>query len=319
MTQKRIGVAVVAPDSKAALTTIENLEQRGIPAVWMTSGSAGGGDSLSVLAVAASRTQHIMLGTAITQTFPRHPVAVAQQALVLAQLASGRFRLGLGTSGRAGMEQTFGVDFRAPLAHLREYIRIEKALLQQGSVDFSGRYYQAHTSIPSPVDVPVMVAALGARAYELWGAEAYGAISWVCPGAYLRDVALPAMRRGAERAGRPVPPLVAQVPVCVHDNPEEAREAVRQQFAGFARSPFYQNMFIAAGFPEVSQGTWSDRMVDAVAVWGDESRVAEGLRELLSLGATEILASPVPAGGDRAASLERNLGHLARLAQSVTE
>jgi alkanesulfonate monooxygenase SsuD/methylene tetrahydromethanopterin reductase-like flavin-dependent oxidoreductase (luciferase family) len=217
------------------------------------------------------------------------------------------------------MEQTFGVDFRAPLAHLREYIRIEKALLQQGSVDFSGRYYQAHTSIPSPVDVPVMVAALGARAYELCGAEAYGAISWVCPGAYLRDVALPAMRRGAERAGRPVPPLVAQVPVCVHDNPEEAREAVRQQFAGFARSPFYQNMFIAAGFPEVSQGTWSDRMVDAVAVWGDESRVAEGLRELLSLGATEILASPVPAGGDRAASLERNLGHLARLAQSVTE
>jgi alkanesulfonate monooxygenase SsuD/methylene tetrahydromethanopterin reductase-like flavin-dependent oxidoreductase (luciferase family) len=141
MIQKRIGVAVAAPDSNAALTAVENLEQRGIPAVWMTSGSAGGGDSLSVLAVAASRTQNIMIGTAITQTFPRHPVAVAQQVLVLAQLASGRFRLGLGTSGRAGMEQTFGVNFRAPLAHLREYIRIEKALLQQGSVDFSGRYY----------------------------------------------------------------------------------------------------------------------------------------------------------------------------------
>ena len=317
MAEKRIGVAVTAPDSSAALAAIEDLEKRGFPAAWMTSGSASGGDSLSVFAAAASRTRNIMLGTAITQIFPRHPIAVAQQVLVLAQLAPGRFRLGLGTSGRGGMEQTFGVDFRAPLAHLREYLRIEKSLLQLGSVDFSGRYYQAHTSNSSPVDVPVMAAALGPRAYQLCGAEADGAISWVCPGSYLRDVALPAMRKGAEIADRPVPPLVVQVPVCVHDNPDEAREAVRQQFAGFARSPFYQDMFTGAGFPEVSQGTWSDNMVDAVAVWGDESRVTEGLQGLFSMGATEILASPVPAGGDREASRDRTLAVLAKVAQSV--
>ncbi len=317
MAENRIGVAVSAPDSSAALDAIEDLEKRGFPAAWMTSGSASGGDSLSVFAAAASRTRNIMLGTAITQIFPRHPIAVAQQVLVLAQLAPGRFRLGLGTSGRGGMEQTFGVDFRAPLAHLREYLRIEKSLLQQGSVDFSGRYYQAHTSISSPVDVPVMAAALGPRAYQLCGAEADGAISWVCPGSYLRDVALPAMRKGAEIAGRPVPPLVVQVPVCVHDDPDEAREAVRQQFADFARSPFYQDMFTGAGFPEVSQGTWSDGMVDAVAVWGDESRVTEELQGLFSMGATEILASPVPAGGDREASRDRTLEVLAKVAQSV--
>ena len=41
---------------------------------------------------------------------------------------------------------------------------------------------------------------------------------------YRRDVALPAMQRGAEGASRAVPPLVAQVPVCVHENPDEARE-----------------------------------------------------------------------------------------------
>ena len=117
-----------------------------------------------------------------------------------------------------------------------------------------------------------MAAALGARAYELCGAEADGAISWVCPGAYLKDVALPALHSGAERAGRSVPPLVAHAPVSVHENPEEARDAIRQQFGFFARSPFYQNMFTAAGFPEVSQGTWSDAMVDAVGIWGDESR-----------------------------------------------
>ncbi|HXH09084.1 MAG TPA: LLM class flavin-dependent oxidoreductase [Alphaproteobacteria bacterium] len=316
MAQKRLGVVVSAPDSSAVLTSIAELEQRGIPAAWLTSAGAGGADPLGAFVGAALRTQHILLGTAITQTFPRHPIAVAQQALVLAQLAPGRFRLGLGTSGRAGMEQTYGVNFHAPLGHLREYLRIVKALLQQGSVDFTGRYYQAHTRLASPVDVPVMAAALGPKAYELCGAEADGAISWVCPGAYLRDVALPALRRGAESASRPVPPLLAHAPVCVHDDAEEVRTAVRQQFGFFARAPFYQNMFRAAGFEEVSQGTWSDAMIDAVVLWGDEARVTEGIAGLFALGAAEILVSPVAAGGDRAASLERTLRLLSQVAQA---
>ena len=313
MAQKRLGIVVSAPDSSAVLTSIANLEQRGIPAAWLTSAGAGGADPLGALAGAALRTQHILLGTAITQTFPRHPIAVVQQVQVLAQLAPGRFRLGLGTSGRAGMEQTYGVNFRDPLGHLREYLCIVKALLHTGSVDFAGQYYQAHTRISAPVDVPVMAAALGVKAYELCGAEADGAISWVCPGAYLRDVALPALRRGADSAGRPVPPLVAHAPVCVHDRAEEVRAAVRQQFGFFARTPFYQNMFRAAGFEEVMQGTWSDAMIDAVALWGDEAQVAESLAGLFALGATEVLVSPVPAGDDRAASLERTL----RLLSSV--
>ncbi len=181
MAEKRIGVAITAADSNIALAAIEDLEKRGFPAAWMTSGSASGGDSLSVFAAAASRTQNIMLGTAITQIFPRHPIAVAQQVLVLAQRAPGRFRLGLGTSGQGGMEQTFGADFRAPLAHLREYLRIEKALLQEGSVDFSGRYYQAHTSLTSPVDVPVMAAALGPRAYQLCGGRLMAQLAGYVP------------------------------------------------------------------------------------------------------------------------------------------
>jgi F420-dependent oxidoreductase-like protein len=315
MAEKRLGVVVSAPDSSAVLTSIADLEQRGIPAAWLTSAGAGGADPLGVFVGAALRTQHIQLGTAITQTFPRHPIAVVQQVQVLAQLAPGRFRLGLGTSGRAGMEQTYGVNFRAPLAHLREYLRIVKALLHTGAVDLTGRYYQARTRIAAPVDVPVMAAALGPKAYELCGAEADGAISWVCPGSYLRDVALPALQQGADRAGRPVPPLFAHAPVCVHDDAEEARAAVRQQFGGFARAPFYQNMFRAAGFEEVAQGIWSDAMIDAVALWGDEGRVVEGIAGLFALGATEILVSPVPAGDNRTASLERTLRLLSQIAQ----
>ncbi len=67
-----------------------------------------------------------------------------------------------------------GINFREPLAHLREYVLILKALLQDGSVDYSGRYYQAHTSFPFQVDVPVMAAASGEGAFEMCGAEADG-------------------------------------------------------------------------------------------------------------------------------------------------
>ena len=313
MAQQRIGMVITAADGNAALRAVEDLENRGINAAWMTSGSTGGGDSLSVFAAAGPRTQSIMFGTAITQTFPRHPIAVAQQVLTLAQLAPSRFRLGLGTSGQGGVEQTLGINFRAPLAHLREYVRIVKALLQEGSVDYSGRHYQAHTSIPAPVDVPVMAAALGEGAFEMCGAEADGAISWVCPGVYLRDVALPAMRRGAEQAGRPMPPLVAHVPVFVHDDLDEARGAVAQQFRGFATAPFYRNMFHNAGFPEVTEGVWSPGMADAVAVCGNEEQVTEGLRGLLDMGAAELMASPVPAGPDREQSLDRTMGLLAQI------
>ena len=317
MVQQRIGAVVTAGDSNAAMRALEDLENRGIAAAWMTSGSTGGGDSIGVFTAAGPRTQSILLGTAITQTFPRHPIAVAQQVLTMAQLAPNRFRLGLGTSGQGGVEQMLGINFRAPLAHLREYVHILKALLQDGSVDYSGRYYKAHTSMPA-VDVPVMAAALGEGAFEMCGAEADGAISWVCPGAYLRDVALPAMQRGAERAGRSTPPLIAHVPVCVHDDDEESRQAIADQFRGFARAPFYRNMFHNAGFPEVTEGVWSPGMVDAVAVSGNEEQVAEGLRGLLEMGAAEVMASPVAAGSDREGSLERTTALLAQVSRSLS-
>ena len=183
-------------------------------------------------------------------------------------------------------------------------------------MDFDGSHYKAHARLASPVDVPVMASALQAKSFELCGAEADGAISWVCPGAYLRDVALPAMKAGAERAGRPVPPLIAHAPVCVHDNPDEIRAAIREHVAN-PQLPFYQRMFAAAGFPEASNGSWSDAMIDATVLSGNESQVTEKLEGLFSLGETEVLASPVPAGSDQTASLERTLRLLAQVSQSA--
>ena len=166
-----------------------------------------------------------------------------------------------------------------------------------------------------PVDVPVMASALQRGSFELCGAEADGAISWICPGKYLKDVALPAMQSGAEQVGRPVPPLIAHAPVCVHENAAEVRAAVRQQVMN-PRMPFYQRMLVDAGFPEATEGTWSDGMIDEVVFWGDEARVAERIQEMFSFGATEVLLSPIGAGEDQAESVHRATRLLAELAKT---
>jgi F420-dependent oxidoreductase-like protein len=314
MGEKLLGVAIRGNTMQEVLGMIEHAEQLGIQAAWMTTSGARL-DSLTTFAAAAVRTQRIKLGTSIVPTFPRHPLVMVQQTQVVAQLAPGRFRLGIGPSHRPSME-AMGLPFTAPLGHLREYLRICKALLQTGRVDFDGTYYKAHEAIAEPLDVPVMASALQKGSFELCGEEADGAISWICPGPYLRDVGLPAMHAGAERAGRPVPPLVAHAPVCVHENAAEVRAAVREQIMN-PRLPFYQRMLVAAGFPEAESGTWSERMIDAVVLSGNETRVAERLHELFAWGATEILAAPVIAGSDRAVSLDRTMRLLGNVAQAT--
>src|SRR5205823_1713568 len=197
MPSRLLGVAIRGDKAPEVLTRIEQAEQLGLHAAWMTTGGARL-DSITLFAAAAVRTQRIQLGTSIVPTFPRHPLVMVQQAQVVAQFAPGRFRLGVGPSHRPTIE-AMGIQFASPLGHLREYLRILKPLLQQGRVDFDGKYYRAHESIPEPLDLPVMASALQRGSFELCGEEADGAISWICPGEYLRDVALPAMRMGAER------------------------------------------------------------------------------------------------------------------------
>ena len=306
MIERRLGVAIAGPDAGTILARIRKAESLGVSAAWLTTGGAGL-DGLTILAVAAAQTESILLGTSIIPTYPRHPVAVAQQVQVIAQLAPGRFRLGVGPSHRPTIDGMFGLDFSSPLGNLREYLRVIKPLLQEGSVEFEGRQYRARATLESPVDVPVMASALRSGSFELCGAEADGAISWVCPPQYLRDVALPAIAAGAKGAGRESPPLIAHVPVCVHENPDEVREAVQTQAAIYPRLRLYQRMFAAAGYPEASDATWSDAMIAGVVASGDEPSVERRVHGLFEMGATEVLASLILAGPDQEASLDRSL------------
>ena len=315
MEGKAIGLAIGGSNVADVQTATRNAERAGIDAVWMTTGGARV-DSITAFAATAGGTTDIKMGTSIVPLFPRHPLVMVQQAQVVSQLAPGRFRLGIGPSHRPSM-RAMGIQMPSPLGHLRDYLRILKALLQQGEVDYQGEYYQAKDRLVEPVNVPVMASALQSGSFELCGAEADGAISWVCPASYLRDVALPAMKTGADQASRAVPPLIAHVPVCVHDDENEVRSAFREQFSNYPRLPFYRRMLVSSGYPEASQQAWSDAMIDGLVVHGDEAKAAQGIRDILAFGAAEVLVSPVLAGADRAASLDRTSRLLGQMAGSA--
>ncbi len=307
-----VGMHVARPNAKALLDGIVAAEQAGIQCAWLTSGGTAS-DPLAVFSAAALKTGRILFGTSIIPTFPRHPLAVVQGALVVDNLAPGRLRLGVGPSHQPTIEGMWGIPFERPLGHLREYLIVLKAALQQGAVDYDGKRMRAHAKLAGPTQIKVMASALRPKSFRLCGEVADGAISWVCPLPYLRDVAVPALKEGAAKAHRPVPPLVAHVPVSVSEDTEEVREGARRQLGHYPRLPFYSQMFQDAGFPEAKEGQLSDRMIDALVIHGTAAEVKERLRQLPSFGASELLAMPILPPGDAEAlgRTRRTLGELA--------
>src|SRR5439155_764319 len=139
------------------------------------------------------------------------------------------------------------------------------------------------------------------------------ALAWLCPLPYLREQALPALREGAASAGRAAPPLIAHCFVAVTEDAAAVRAAARDRLAVYARLPFYQQMFAAAGYPEALEGTLSDAMLDAVVVHGNQAAVAQRLRAYLEAGMGELIASTLIVGSDRRAALEPILRLVAAL------
>ncbi len=299
-----IGLNITTSDARSLTQAVQAAETAGVPAAWMTIGGAGGADVAVALGAAAMVTDSIKMGTAIIPTWPRHPIVLAQQALALASLAPGRFRLGIGPSHQAGMEQNFGAEWRTPLTNLREYLIVIGELLRTGAVDYRGKHVaKATAKFAAPVDVPLLASALRPASFRACGELSDGAISWVCHWDYLRDVALPALRAGAADAGRAVPPLIAHVPICISEDREAVEMAVTEQIGRYTRIPFYQAMFAEAGFEDVSSGM-NDALMEGLVVHGSESAVAERLGVILTEGAGEIIAHPIVVGEDRGAYQE---------------
>ncbi|GHO81426.1 LLM class F420-dependent oxidoreductase [Ktedonobacter sp. SOSP1-85] len=291
-TRERVGLAVLGATASEAIAAIVAAEKAGVRQVWMTQGGLSP-DTLTIFAAAAVQTQSIRMGTSIVPTYPRHPLALAQQALALSDIAPERLRLGVGPSHRPIIEGGYGIPMHSPQEHLREYVTILRAALWDGKVEHQGRFFTVKGTLPRAPHTPILISALREGAFRLAGELTDGALSWVCPVPYLLEKALPALRAGAAKAGRPVPPLVAHIPVALSQERQAVNAAARKQLGYYGHLPFYVSMFAEAGFPVSPEGELSDALLENMVVTGNDAAITEHLKKLLASGLDELLVMPI--------------------------
>ena len=257
-------------------------------------------DALTALAVIAESVEGIRLGTSVIPTYPRHPMMLAQQALTVNQVSNGRLDLGIGLSHKPVVEGMWGISFDAPVGHMSDYLQILMALLHNGTISYGGKHLTSRGGIDVPADAPpVLVAALGPQMLKLVGRVADGTVTWMTGPETIRNHISPVINAAAEEAERPVPQVIAAVPVCITSDPDMAEEYAKRDFGFYGDLPSYRAMLEREGLAN----SWD------IALSGSFEEVAEGLQKYSDSGGTQVVAAVY--GPDEAR--EQTVSELAKL------
>jgi 5,10-methylenetetrahydromethanopterin reductase len=253
----------------------------GLATFWMS--QIFGMDALTALAIVGREVPGVEVGTAVVPTYPRHPMVLAQEALTTQSAAGGRLCLGIGLSHQVVVEGMWGMSYRHPVRHMREYLEVLMPLLDQQPVNVEGEEYRVHGAIavPGAPRPSVVIAALGPKMLHLAGSMADGTSTWCTGVRTLAEHTIPTLRQAAADAERPDPRVVASFPVCVTDDVEAARARAAKVFAVYTNLPSYRAMMDREGVADAS----------GLAIVGGESEVRDQLAEVAAVGVTDLNAA----------------------------
>ncbi len=279
----RIGLMMGAADRGATVADLvrqaQDIEARGIHDLWMANTFAQ--DAISMLTVIGHATKRIGLGTAVTPTYPRHPTAIAQQALTAAGASNNRFCLGIGLSHRPVIENMLGFSYDKPARHMREYLAVLDPLLRGEAANFDGEHYRVHglkLQVPGAESVPVVVAALGPVMLKLAGAASDGTTTWMTGPKTLESHIIPSIHKAAGDAGRPAPMVVGGFPIVLTRQVDAARERIAKALTVYGQLDSYRAMLDREGV----------RGPADIALVGDESVLVAELARLRDMGVTHF-------------------------------
>jgi probable F420-dependent oxidoreductase len=298
------------PEQREIITALPIL---GYTDAW--SAELNGVDAFTPLVLASQWAPQLRLGTAIAGIYTRAPVALAMSAATLANLAPGRFVMGIGTSSQVAVEQRNGIPFEKPYQRARDMLQFLRAALAGDKV--SQRYetfsVQGFRLDPAPTVPPALaLAALRPGMLRLAAKEAGTAITnWLSPA----DV--PRVR---EVAG-PDCELVARVFVCPTTDTEMARTIGRRVLAAYLTVPVYAAFHEWLGRGELLApmlAAWAagdrrgalaaipDQVVDDLVVHGSLAECRERVAEYHDAGLDTPVIGLLPApDADVAESVRR--------------
>ncbi len=234
----RIGIMIGADGSKMTLDDVigraKQAEAAGLDNVWLA--NIFSFDAISTLGFIGRETERIGLGTAVTPTYPRHPTAIAQQAMTTQAASSGRFTLGIGLSHKIVIEDMLGFSYDKPAKHMREYLSVLMPLLRGEPANFDGEQYRVHgiaMDIPGGDGVDVVVAALGPVMLKLAAEMSHGANTWMVGPRTMEDHIIRSLREG----GLDSPRVVGGFPMLLTNKPDTARAQLGQALTIYGQLP----------------------------------------------------------------------------------
>ena len=259
-----------AVDAAAFAQRVENW---GYSALWIP--EALGREPIAHSSWLLANTKTLIIATGIASTYARDAVAARLAQITLNEQSGGRFLMGLGVSHRPFVEGVRGHDYTSPVANMRTYLEGMKAATVMGQ--------------PAPEEPQTVVAALGPKMLELSKTHADGAHPYLVT---------PEHTAGARNILGPDKLLCVEQKVLFESDPTKAREVARKNLAIYLGLPNYRNNLLRLGFTnDDCDNGGSDKIVDALVVWGNEETIASRLKEHLDAGATQVCIQPVNPGG----------------------
>ena len=259
-----------AQESGAFAARVESL---GYSALWVP--DAIGRDPFVNCATLLNATTDLIVATGIANIWVRHPNAMVQGALSLAELSGDRFLLGIGVSHQPSVEGVQGIPFGKPLATMTTYLETMSKAEWRGP----------KTDMP-----PVVIAALGPKMLELARTASAGAHPyWTTP----EHTAEAAAALGPDAL------LCVEQKVCLTTDPEIGRAKGAEQLAIYSRLPNYRNSWKRMGFTEEQIATNDPVFVDAVFAWGDVATLQARVDAHHTAGATHVCIQPVHPTAER--------------------
>jgi probable F420-dependent oxidoreductase len=284
---------------------IEELPELGYTDAW--TGEANGADGFTPLALAATWAPELNLGTAVVPVYTRGPGLLAMQAATLAELAPGRFAIGVGTSSDVIVERWNATSFEQPYRRVRDTVRFLRSALAGEKVDAVYETFEVHgfkLDRRPEVPPPIYVAALRSGMLKLAGREADGAIiNWLSP----EDVKTVAPLVGDGKA------VVARIFVCPSEDAEQVRSIGRMVIAAYLNVEVYAEFHRWLGRAPQLEGMWTawrtgdrkaalaaipDEVVDDLIVHGPAAKCRETIQRYVDNGVTVPVLAVLPIGVD---------------------
>jgi len=277
-------------------------------------------DSFIITALAAHATNHLQIATSVAIAFARTPYVTAMAAWRIQALSRGRFTLGLGPQVKAHLIRRFGLDFTPAGSWMRDYVGAVRAFWdcwQNGTkLNYISDRYKLDLMVPlfnpGPIEFkapPIHIAAVNAIMTQVAGEVADGFRPHpICTPRYIKEVMMPAFKRGIEKSGRKdIPFAIAQKPLIAAAANEEQLEKkvrdVRARIAFYASTPAYRPAFEIWGLGDLADrlsilsreqrweempGYVDDEMLNTYAVVGLYDDIAEKIIERFGDTLTDV-------------------------------